>query len=68
MCVLDQEDLCAEVVFCPVKIESQVWVCRLERIGLGEGVGPVGNGAVDSRHGTRVEGSLHPCTEGHHPK
>jgi hypothetical protein len=37
--------------------------------GIGGWVGPVacGNRAVDSRHGTGVEGSLHPCTEGHHP-
>jgi hypothetical protein len=39
-----------------------------EGVGQGEGVGwgqqLVGNGAVDSQHGTRVEGSLHICTEG----
>jgi hypothetical protein len=28
----------------------------------------VGKGAVDSQHGTGVEGSLHPCTKGYHLK
>jgi hypothetical protein len=26
------------------------------------------NGAVDLQHETGVEGSLHPCTRGHHTK
>jgi hypothetical protein len=28
----------------------------------------VGNEADDTQHGTRVDGSSHPCTGGHHPK
>ncbi len=32
-------------------------------------VGPIScrKGAVESQDGTGVVGSLHPCTEGHHP-
>jgi hypothetical protein len=38
--------------------------------GSGEGVGqwPVENRAIDSQHGTRVEGRSHLCTEGYHRK
>jgi hypothetical protein len=53
-----------------VQIVLHVWVCGLEGVGLGKEQGEwlVRNGAVDSQHGTGVEESLHPCTEGHHPK
>jgi hypothetical protein len=27
-----------------------------------------GEVAVDSQHGTSLEGSLHPCTKGYHPR
>jgi hypothetical protein len=28
----------------------------------------VGNGAVDTQHGTGVEGGSHPCPKGYYPK
>jgi hypothetical protein len=44
-----------------------MWVCGNEGLGSagrGEGQGL----AVDAQHGTGVEGSSHPGTEGHLPK
>ncbi len=46
--------------------------CNRSRGGMrtkGGGVGGVGKDwAVERQHGTGVEGSLQPCTEGHHAK
>ncbi len=44
-------------------------VCQLEGVGLGKGSGQwlVGNGAVNFQYETGAEGSVHPCSEGHHP-
>jgi hypothetical protein len=36
-------------------------------MGWGRSWWLVGNWAVDSQHGTGVEGSLHACTKGYHP-
>jgi hypothetical protein len=36
--------------------------------GGGDGINGFKNGAVDIQHRTEVEGSMHPCTKGHHSK
>ncbi len=51
----------------PVQIVSHLWVCGLVGLGYGEGMGPTACGKWGSWFSACVEGSSHPCTEGHPP-
>jgi hypothetical protein len=60
--VSDQEDIqCAVVIFCQLELFHLCGYVGFKGVGLGKGWGQqlVGNGAVDSQHGTRVE-EVHP--------